>query len=266
MDTDTAGHSFSFLVQYVLQVCVCERGKDRNRQRMELNQGLIKFVDATAIIGLITNNSEQAYLNQVENLAQWCQNNNLSLNIGKTKELVVDYRKRKSDHILMRINVEPVERVTSFRYLGIHITNDLRWPLHTHPALKNLRECTSFECCKKSGVFTSILRSFYSLAVENVSTGSITTWYGNSTTCNRRALGQAHNKYTSSLPGGHLLKKSEAESPKHHNEHVTSKQWSVQVPEVRQTPQQSLCQNCETNKKLFIRILNKHASLWFKCF
>jgi hypothetical protein len=31
---------------------------------------------------------------EVRNLAGWCQNNNLSLNVTKTKEIIVDYRKR----------------------------------------------------------------------------------------------------------------------------------------------------------------------------
>ena len=29
----------------------------------------------------------------VRDLAVWCQDNNLSLNVSKTKELIVDYRK-----------------------------------------------------------------------------------------------------------------------------------------------------------------------------
>ena len=28
----------------------------------------------------------------------WCQDNNLSLNITKTKEMIVDYRKRRTEH------------------------------------------------------------------------------------------------------------------------------------------------------------------------
>ena len=35
---------------------------------------------------------------EVGDLAGWCQNNNRSLNITKTKEIIVDYRKRRSEH------------------------------------------------------------------------------------------------------------------------------------------------------------------------
>ena len=53
---------------------------------------IIKFADATTV-GLITNNYAPAYKEEV-----WCQENNLSLKVIKTKEMIVDYRKRKTEH------------------------------------------------------------------------------------------------------------------------------------------------------------------------
>ena len=52
---------------------------------------IIKFADDTTVVGLIDN--ETAYREEVRDLAGWCQNNNLSLNVTKTKEMIVDYRK-----------------------------------------------------------------------------------------------------------------------------------------------------------------------------
>jgi hypothetical protein len=40
--------------------------------------------------------NKSKYLNI--DLAVWCQNNNLSLNVTKTKEMIVDYRKRRTKH------------------------------------------------------------------------------------------------------------------------------------------------------------------------
>ena len=48
------------------------------------------------MVGLITDNGETAYREEVRDLAGWCQNNNLSLNVIKTKEMMVDYRKRRT--------------------------------------------------------------------------------------------------------------------------------------------------------------------------
>ena len=50
--------------------------------------------DDTTVIGLIINNDETAYREEVRALDVWCQENNLSLNVNKTKELIVDIRKQ----------------------------------------------------------------------------------------------------------------------------------------------------------------------------
>ena len=50
----------------------------------------------TTLVGLITDNDEAAYREEVRELAVWCQDNNLSVNGSKRKELIVDYRKRRA--------------------------------------------------------------------------------------------------------------------------------------------------------------------------
>ena len=61
------------------------------------------------MVGLITDNDETAYREEVRDLAGWCQNNNLSLNVTKTKEIIVDYRKRRTEHIPILIDGAVVE-------------------------------------------------------------------------------------------------------------------------------------------------------------
>ena len=45
---------------------------------------IIKFADDTTVVGLITDNDETAYREEVRDLVVWCQDNNLSLNMIKT--------------------------------------------------------------------------------------------------------------------------------------------------------------------------------------
>jgi hypothetical protein len=54
---------------------------------MHASNSIIKFADDTTVVGLITNNDETAYREEVSALGVWCQENNLSLNVNKTKEL-----------------------------------------------------------------------------------------------------------------------------------------------------------------------------------
>ena len=57
----------------------------------------------------------------------WCQENILSLNVIRTKVLIVDYRKRRAEHTPIHIDRAVVERVESFKFAGVHITKDLSW-------------------------------------------------------------------------------------------------------------------------------------------
>ena len=61
---------------------------------MHASNSIIKFADDTTVVGLITNNDEGAYREEVRALGMWCQENNLTLNVNKTKEMVVDFRKQ----------------------------------------------------------------------------------------------------------------------------------------------------------------------------
>ena len=40
------------------------------------------------------------------------------------KELIVDYRKQRVEHASIHIDVAVVERVESFKFLGVHISKE----------------------------------------------------------------------------------------------------------------------------------------------
>ena len=101
---------------------------------------IIKFADDTTVVGLITDNNETAFKEEVRELAVWCQDNNLSLNVSKTKELIVDYRKRRAKQAPINNVRAVVEWVERFKFLGVHITNKLSWSKHTNTVVKRARQ------------------------------------------------------------------------------------------------------------------------------
>ena len=62
-------------------------------------------------MGLITNNNVAAYREEVKALGVWCLENNLSLNINKTKEMIVDFRKQQREQPPIHIDGTSVEKV-----------------------------------------------------------------------------------------------------------------------------------------------------------
>ncbi len=142
----------------------------------------MKFADDTTVIGLISNNDEGAYRDEVENLSIWCHSNNLSLNVEKTKELIIDFRRTKTVKFVVCINNIPVEIVSSFKFLGIQITDTLSWSLNTSCVVKRAQQRLYFlRCLKKYSMSMKTLINFYQATIESILTGCILVWFGNTT-------------------------------------------------------------------------------------
>ncbi|KAF7660712.1 hypothetical protein LDENG_00277310, partial [Lucifuga dentata] len=100
---------------------------------------IVKFADDTAVMGLISLNDERAYLDKVDSLSPWCQDNHLSLNVNKTKELV-DFRRQLRSYTPLQISGTLAEREGSLKYLGVHITEDLTWHTHSNFLVSKARQ------------------------------------------------------------------------------------------------------------------------------
>ncbi|KAI4872612.1 hypothetical protein NFI96_024597, partial [Prochilodus magdalenae] len=101
---------------------------------------IVKFADDTSVVGLITKNNETAYREEVQRLTDWCRTNNLSLNVDKTKEKVVDFKRVRGDHAPLNINGSAVEIVQSTKFLGVHNTENLTWSLNTSSIAKKAQQ------------------------------------------------------------------------------------------------------------------------------
>ena len=70
----------------------------------------------------------------------WCQDNNLSLNVIKAKEMIVDYRKKRIGHAPIFTDGAVVQQVESFKFLGVQVTNKLTWSKHTKTVVKRAQQ------------------------------------------------------------------------------------------------------------------------------
>jgi hypothetical protein len=146
---------------------------------------IIKFADDTTMVGLFTDNNETAYREEDRELTVWCQDNTFSLNVNKTKELIVDYRQRRAEQAPIKIDGAVVEQVESFRILVVHITNELLWSKHTKTVVKRARQnFFPYRRLKRFGMGPQILKKLYSCTIESM----ITAWYGNCSASDHKAL------------------------------------------------------------------------------
>lgn len=56
---------------------------------------LQKFSEDLAITGCISEGNEQAYREVIKNFDNWCELNHLHINASKTKEMVIDFHRKK---------------------------------------------------------------------------------------------------------------------------------------------------------------------------
>ena len=140
-------------------------------------------------MGLISHGNETIYRSEVRLLVDWCTNNNLELNIKKTKEMIIDFRKIKNTVCSLEINHQQVEQVKFFTFLGSTITNTLKWDIHISIVVKKAQQRLYFlRQLKKFGVGQRVLIHFYRAIIESVLTFSITVWYGNASQRDRESL------------------------------------------------------------------------------
>ncbi|KAK9526064.1 hypothetical protein VZT92_016718 [Zoarces viviparus] len=143
---------------------------------------LLKFVDDTTLIGLISGGDESAYLWETDHLVTWCRLNNLELNALKTVEMVVDFRKNVAPHAPINVCDSPVKVVESFRFLGSIITQDLKWELNISSITKKAQQTMYFlRQLKKFNLPKTMLVQFYRAIIESILCSSITVWYAAAT-------------------------------------------------------------------------------------
>ncbi len=146
--------------------------------------------DDTSVVGLISNNDETHYREEVAQLAEWCGANNLSLNVEKTKEVVMDFRRNSVGHPPLTIDSSTVERVSSTKFLGVHITENLTWTTNTMSLFKRLHFLRRL---KRASLPPPILTNLYRGTIESVLTSCITLWYGNCSAADRKTLQRTVN-------------------------------------------------------------------------
>ena len=155
---------------------------------------IIKFADDTTVIGLISEDDESAYRDEVQKLTVWCSDNNLSLNTTKTKELILDYRRQSAVPAPLYINGDCVEKVHTFKFLGANLSDDLSWSVNTSETVKKAQQRLHFlRVLRKNNLECKLMVAFYRTTIESVLTYCISAWYSGCTAADKRALQRVIN-------------------------------------------------------------------------
>lgn len=139
---------------------------------------IVKYaVDAT-VLGLITN-SETHYSNEVQHLASWCDNNNLVLNTNKSKGIIVDFlRNGPINHRPLFIGSGVVMRVSSFKFLGVTVEEDLSWGSHIALAMRKAQQRLDYlRKLRSTCIPRPLMVNFYNCAISRILTYGFLLWF-----------------------------------------------------------------------------------------
>ncbi|XP_048465042.1 uncharacterized protein LOC125485591 [Rhincodon typus] len=131
-------------------------------------------------MGNFKDNNESNYRREMEGLVTWCNENNLSLNVSKTKELIIDFRKKGRKHAPIYINRNEVERAKSIKFLGVTITDNVSWTSYIDTTIKKAQQHFFFlSRLRKFGMSIRSQTNFYRCTTERILSRCKMAWYGN---------------------------------------------------------------------------------------
>ncbi|KAI4872033.1 hypothetical protein NFI96_006516 [Prochilodus magdalenae] len=201
-DFSSLGHILSgpaaFLVWSLLisplnwsAVKVCRRGEVWASVVLQLTKlSPPEVLDDSAIVGLITNEEDSEYRELIQGCVDWCLQNHLQINAGKTKELVVDFRRCRHPLPLVNIRGMDIERVDSYKYLGVHLNNKLDWSVNTTALHKGQSRLYLLRRLRSCGVQGALLRTFFHTVVASALFYGVVCWGSSISTADRKRLDQ----------------------------------------------------------------------------
>lgn len=90
--------------------------------------------DDTAIVGRVSKGNDQEYWEVIVNFVDWYELNPLHINASKSKEMVVDFRRKAPQITLLNIQGLDTEMVGTYKYLGVQIFRfRIRQAVPPHP-------------------------------------------------------------------------------------------------------------------------------------
>ena len=138
----------------------------------------IKYADDTVVQGLIKNNDESSYFKIITYAIQWCKENFLILNVAKTKEMIHDFRRSKSEMKQLTIDGQEVTRCSEYKYLGYFIQDDLKCNGHIGAQMKKCnKRLFLLRILNNLHVDGKILALYYNSMIVSILTYVITAWY-----------------------------------------------------------------------------------------
>jgi hypothetical protein len=139
-----------------------------------------KYVDDTTVVSVSTDANDYSLQFAADHLSVWCDENSMRINTKKTKEMLINFSKSldRTKVSPLTINGSLIERVSSFKLLGVIFSSDLSWSQHISYILNKVakRYFNIFQLAR-IGINPSDIISIYSAIIRSVLECTCPVWH-----------------------------------------------------------------------------------------
>ena len=116
---------------------------------------------------------------KIESVKTFAENEKMVLNAKKCKEMIIDFRKDRTVIPAIKINDCVLERVSSYKLLGLWIDDDLKWKSNTEYVVKKAAKRLYFlKTLKGYNAPREDLKIFYISAIRSIVEFGAQIWHG----------------------------------------------------------------------------------------
>ena len=127
---------------------------------------ILKYVYDYSIWEVCT---DDGYDSEIQQAAKWSSNNLMKVNMDKTREMVITFSKKHPTRATVFVNSNAIERVTTFKLLGVMLWTDLSWGLHVDYLYgKRTPRLYLLTLLKRAGVAPSDTLRIYTSMIRSV--------------------------------------------------------------------------------------------------
>ena len=136
-----------------------------------------KFVDDTTASEILKRNQISNMVNIIKQLVDWSELNKMNINFKKTKEIILGTLIKNPPPILTMSGVG-IERVSSFKLLGVIISSTLKWDEHVAMICSKTASKMHFlKIIRRAGISQADALCFYMTVIRPVLEYACPVWH-----------------------------------------------------------------------------------------
>ena len=111
---------------------------------------------------------------EIKKIYDWLVANRLTLNVDKSKFMIITSKRVPKNKFKVRINGIPLKRCASYKYLGLHFDENLNWKIHVNYVSKKVSKLCRIMSKLRHCVNINILKTvYYALGYSYLRYGNI---------------------------------------------------------------------------------------------